>query len=283
MIPPDFVRLDGDEIVVRRLGVESRAPLSPPKAKEPEFVSFRRDASYAVWDRRGLSVRKGDRIVTTKLSDLVPNEGDADALSGAVRFRSRVFFLLRWTSDGGKTRAERLVAVDLSEARPRWRVLGSFDGFSVATGRVAKALRIGPRGLTVTSRLPDGTWGFASFDAVRDRFSFLPVGRRLVDWRDSGLFVERSDRGYRVGIAATDGGSRLLHETDGLPQILDDAAPALVRADGRLRNAFTGASLRLNEDQTPRRVGASVAIVNRAARRATLYRPDRWLPLAATP
>ena len=141
-----------DHFVVRR-GVEAwRVPAHPPATRPVLAVAFRRNQNYAVWDERGLTIRRGEQVRHTFLPDVPTSprlfereeilntveliragkrKRDADSLSGAMRIGNDAFFLVRWEEDG-KPWTEALVSVDLSASSLQPKVLGRFEGVSVA-------------------------------------------------------------------------------------------------------------------------------------------------------
>lgn len=272
------MRLVGDRLLIVRAGRESVLSLAPTLApKRPEVVSFRRDRAYAVWDARGLSIRQGGRIVTNRLE--AEGRGPATSLAGSARVKGKAYFLVRW--DGPRP-AERLYRVDLLAPRPTIDEMGDLGGVTLADTPIDTKLFIWHGKLAAGVRRADGDWGLATFEPGTKRFDYRPYGTGLVSLAPGGVFVERYGSGFRAGIVSfARRERRTLMESKEEPELVDDAAPALLRADGKLRNAFTGAVVTLPESSRVVRRGALVAIVPPGGPRwARLVDMDRGVSLA---
>jgi hypothetical protein len=301
-----------DRFEVRRGETVERVPIEPaPEA--PRAIVFRRDDTFAVWDERGLSVRKGERLFTSRLPDVPtsprvqPRERilqtipllesgrrsrEASALSGARRLGSDAFFLVRWEESDGAPWLEALMKVDLSADEPRPQFVGRFEGLSLSRNPIGDRLGIRNGALTVLVRTEADVWGEALFEVASGQFDFKPIGAQLESAQhvaaDRAFFVERAGpRGRVAGIADLRTGEReSLFEVSGEVAFVDERQPALVRIQGErgafLRNAATGAETPLPESAVVRRVEAGVLVWSPAAAPtgATLFHPDRWDVLA---
>lgn len=115
-------------------------------------VLFRKDDVFAVWDSRGLSVRKGNHVKTTRMPEAARSPklftaeqigandlaigakqrtAAATALSGAVRLDDKAYFLLRWHDVSGALWLEALFAVDLTSENPAPYLVGRLEGRSI--------------------------------------------------------------------------------------------------------------------------------------------------------
>jgi hypothetical protein len=229
-------------------------PVRAPEPPKPTHVMFRRGTSYAVWDKRGLTLRTGKRTRTTRMPEVavsprslrVPRYSrpsnsvkagtrtkNASTLSGARRIGSVVYFLLRWTDkSSGAPWLEALLHVDLSQKNPKPSLMGRFEGLSTATLPVDDQLFVLKGQLAAVTRR-DATWGLSTFDAERRAFEWQPYGARLAGFLPvgarGGLFVERTDWGTTAGGRVDFAGKvrRDLFEGRGPLRFLDTITPPL--------------------------------------------------------
>ena len=96
----------GGFFIIRENGVREDVPLKKEAIPRPPSVIYRKDANYAVWDSRGLTIRKDGRVRNTRLPDIAltpklfsrdeilqtkdllqnkKRQKGADALSGSMR------------------------------------------------------------------------------------------------------------------------------------------------------------------------------------------------------
>jgi len=274
----------------------------------PDRVLYRKDAGYAVWDSRGLSVRQGSWVYTTKLPEIPVSpklfsreeiekaklliEGgarraEASGLSGALRDGSTVYFLARWDERGGGPWLEALVAVDLTEPHPKPKLLGRLDGQSLdfAPGKSRLFIRANKPSVWVRN---EREWGLARFEPNGNTFEIEAVGERperveMVDGR-IGWFVSKSEYESRI-LYRWDSltlNRRELLETRGSVRLLDAKEPwlAVVHEDEGdfLQNLETGGRLRLLDKPGIQRSAFGVLIWMPAAKpvKAVLYEPTRW-------
>ena len=163
---------------------------------------FRKGDVFAVWDHRGLTLRRGTNSKSYQFSDFpldprffdapeieavqrdVKNGSkslEATGLSGSRRIGQRVYFLARWTDKANKPWLEALVQVDLDEAGLEPHVLGRFSGLTGAVDPIEGRLFLENGGLAaVTVRNSD--WGLSSYSFASRNFDFVSLGERLVKW-----------------------------------------------------------------------------------------------------
>lgn len=150
--------------------------------------AFRFEDRWAVWDKRGLSVRVGDRVRTFALTDYAlhpklwtreeilktksliekdERKREPSACAGAVQMGAQTYWLMQWSDKSGSVWMEVPLRVDLSEGDPRpqlygkepWRLeLRTSKGAGPFVGSSLDA--IGPT-LVAPGAFSDGTWGFA--------------------------------------------------------------------------------------------------------------------------
>ncbi len=274
-----------------------RVPIAGPKEASSETkeqtsvdrIVFRKDDAFAVWDSRGLTVRKGERVFTTLMPEIAVSPKalseeeilrarmlfamqlrfpGASALSGARRIGNMAYFLLRWDDWTRTPWLEALVEVDLSSQSPKPRYLGRFEGFSfpVAENRLL-VLNGRPAAVTVSE---GSKWGRAEFKPADAKANWIELGEGLdrleLHSRGFGAFWERSRYGTRlfgrVDLAA--GTRRPLMESRGNVRLLDSESPWIAIAHEEygvwLRNLESGAKLRLPQPCGIRRTALGVVV-----------------------
>ncbi|HWD39799.1 MAG TPA: hypothetical protein VG944_13195, partial [Fimbriimonas sp.] len=283
-VPHYTLTLDGDHFVIGREGRLTNVPLATQAPADPQFVAYRRDNVFAVWDKRGLTVRKGDTVRSTKFTDLAlssdllsdsevrhnreliqsgQRRAAADALSGSKRLGQRVFFLVRWDDLKGKPWLEVLVEVDLQDRTPRPKIVGRFDGFSTAEKPLDDCLFLLPAGIATATRR-ENDWGIATYSFTTRSFDFVSMGDQLVSWSPSGLYTQKTSYGTLVGghIEAATLAPDVLFEDRGTATWLDDDSPWIaclhLPTGFVMRNCETGAEQSINERATLKRVGANL-------------------------
>lgn len=301
-----------DFFVVRRGQDTWREPLTPPEPTPALAVAYRKDQNYAVWDDRGLTVRRGDKVLSTKLpyvptapklferpdiletiSQLESGKRTRDAagLSGSIRIGADVYFLIRWENSEGKPWMEALCRVSLDGTSLKPEVLGRFQGLSVAYKPIDdRLIRIGSNP-TIVARVGD-TWGTAVYERIAGLFTFQPLGANLnsiwpVD-RNDWLFVETSGYGTTIGgrIDLDTGLRRNLFESRANGRFVDSASPLLmVTSSGnasQLRNGDTGAETTIPNNSGVRRIGPFAVVFAPAKKptRAQLYEVDQLAKVA---
>lgn len=310
--PKITIQLFQDDFVVRQATKKSVVPLKLDQPKPPLAVVFRKNKIFAVWDDRGLSIRNGKKLVSSKLKEIsvsprifereeilsnleLIRQGkrsrEASALSGAKRIGGDAYFLVRWDDSDGKPWLEALVKVGLDAKKPEWKLLGKFEGLSLATLPIDDKLMLHKGSLAiVTGRAAD--WGESFYSSELKAFGFKKLGTGLVDFTYqegfSGLFVEKTPYGSSIGGLAdfeTQKRSEALEVKGGL-KFLDGRSPliGIVRTDNgtALRNARTGAEMALPASSAVRRTASGIVVWSPVTKptRAWLYDPIRWAPLA---
>lgn len=187
---------------------------------------------------------------------------NANAVSGAWRSGSTVYFLARWDDWSGATWLEALVKVNLVAPSPKPELVGRFDGTSFPTGRERLFGLFGR--LVLITQKPDGEWGRATYDAPTNRFAYEPLGQSLVSFTPIGSLasaVERTPYGSkllsRIDLRAP--AKKTLMESRDSARLLDGRVPwlALAHEEGGiwLHNLESAAKLRLPGDGAWKRTG----------------------------
>lgn len=273
--------------------------LPTPKAKT---VSFRRDKRWAVWDERGLSTRDddwtfSDRLEAVSVSPRILKKAEilatlakikagkrtreATALSGSRIIGGTVYLLPRWEDADGKPWLEALVAVDLSQPHPKPKLLGSFAGISLSHEEKGDRLGIQDGQLTVAVNT-GSAWGMATYDPKTAHFGFKACGVKLLAFEPDGPMIESTS--YGTTLAGRWDGTRTIPwlETRGPAEFIPGPGPIMVRTGDRLRNAVTGAELKLAPDAAVRRSRYGLVIFwpETSPRSARLVEPNRLEELA---
>jgi len=317
--PRPRIDFRSNEFVLTRAGKTERVPVKPPEPPTtfwpPEPLLFRKDDAYVVWDVRGLTIRQKDWVYHTWLSSVPTSpklfsreeiletkallgkgerQMNASTLSGAYRDGNQVFLLARWDDKFEKPWAEALFKVDLTEEKPKPKLLGKFEGLSISLrpGRSALFPRDGKPSAWI--RLEEA-WGLGSYDSESEIFEFKRIGNRLEKVElltDSmGWFVEQTASPSYV-LYRWDTSSlvkRQLLESPGTIDLVIKKDPwiALIVEEGSayLQNVSTGARMQLPPDSAYRGTGFGVLVwtPEEKPRSAVLFDPARWSPRARWP
>lgn len=315
--PRPRIVLRTNEFVLSRAGKTERVPLKPPTDQStlfwpPEPLLFRKDDAYVVWDVRGLTIRQKDWLYHTWLTSVPTSprlftreeiletkellqKGDrqqnASTLAGAYRDGNDVFLLAKWEDRTGRTWAEALFKVDLTEAKPKPALIGKFDGLSLnlRPGKSALFSRDGKPSVWIRT---DDAWGLGSFDTTGEIFEFKRVGERLekaeLTSERVGWFIERTALPSRI-LYRWDSvtlAKRQLLETPGTIRPINKVEPwiAVVEEDEAiyLQNAATGSRNQLPPDAGYRTTSFGVLVWTPflRPRSAVLFDPEKWTPRA---
>ena len=302
-----------ETFVVRSGSAVTRVPLREAKVKALASIMYRRNQTFAVWDDRGLTVRKGEKVYSTRL-DYIPTSpkvfprseiqrlipkfksGErkkmAVSLSGSCRLGQNAFFLVRWEDRAHKPWLEALMKVDLGAAVPKPEYVARLDRLSYATERIDDRLYASEDSLYVIST--DGArWGVSRIDPRSGtKFETSELGEAfdgiLAGPAGYAYVVERTEYGSRVAARVNlKNETRIdLIESQGRMHFVDAKLPELIvisrDSTQVLHNGETGAELALPASSAVRRVGKHVIVWSPydAPRSATLYDPVRWTPIA---
>jgi hypothetical protein len=293
------------------LGKTAKEPLVAA-AQTTDRVTYRKDDAFAVWDSRGLSIRHGSFVMSSRLVEVAvtpklfsreeiletqaaiatkDRKKEASALSGSRRIADEAYFLLRWDDKAGKPWLEALVRVNLSQAKPKPELVGKFEGRSMAKGAIDDKLVLIGTSPAAFTKNADGSWGLATFDRLKKEFAFKTLGQSLLDAVTLSprlaLAMEKTDYG-KVRVTRMDlvtGARRDLAELSGEPAFLDAGLPPLVRVPTNLgpalRNLETGVQMNLPAKPVVRRTPAGIIVWPEGKPElGALYSPERFLRLA---
>ncbi len=275
----------------------------------PAAVVFRKDDVYAVWDiDRGLSIRKGKRLVSTWLPELPlsarlfsedeikanrakfakgERKARATALAGATRVGSAAYFLVQWREKTADPWLEALVKVDLGDKKPIAELVGRFDALSVCRLPLGDELASGDEALMLVARQGD-TWGIARFARDTRIFSFEVLGARLSRSTNIAARTVVIEETMQYGstllarVYLPNGTRRNLLEVRGSIRLIDNQDPLLAQVTDNngmaLINLDTGAEMRLPAQSRVNRTALGVIVSSPVDKptSALLYDPTRW-------
>ena len=297
-----------------REGSGTKKVVQPETAstKDPVFVAFRRNDAFAVWDKRGLTLRHGKVVSSSRLNDVATSPKvfskeeilktasriskeevtrEAAALSGARRLGKKVYFLVRWEDSDSKPWAEVLIEVDLTAAKLKPQLLGRFEGLSTATKAVDDKLLIIQGKLAIVSRKAN-SWAVSSYDPASKAFETVPVGGKLKSFQPmnltQALFIETSSYGTSIAgrVDLEKGTRKILYEGREQIELLDASPPEIILAtEGnktKLVNSVSGAVRTIPFPLAGRRVGGEVLVWTppTTPTAAWLMNPTSWQTLA---
>lgn len=286
-----------------------RLPLSAAPKPAPLSLLYRRGKTFVVWDERGLTIRVGKTVRSTRLPEIAvsprvfPREEiranlalmekgerkkDANALSGAKRIGNDVYLLVRWEDTKAKPWLEALVRVDLTDKNPKPHLLGRFDGLAVTERPIDdKLFLLGDNLAAITQRRD--AWGLATFRPKDKSFDFLSIGNRLTQYvpqsETKALFLETTtyDTTLAGRVDLSTGARTTLAEDRGVARLIDAEDPPIATFGGPVaRNLVTGAETPLPASAGLRRGKKGIIVWSplKDPKRATLYDPTDWTVLA---
>jgi hypothetical protein len=307
-----------NRFVIKADATEEHVSLNPSEATRPSFIAFRKDEAFAVWDARGLTIRKHGEAASYRLSGFpldprffseeeidqtrraVENGTktlEANGISGARRIGSRVYFLVKWTDADNKPWLEALVQVDFDSQPLEPKILGRFTGLTDSRALIDNRLFIGTGGLSaVTLRTSD--WGISSYSMANHSFEYVSLGEQLLRWSPPNLYLEQTSYGTRIGGRLSLAGLKthplfedrgninwLGAESNGVSAVGTDSPPiALQLNDSQqiLRNCDTGEELSLGPRAIIKRVSGGILAWTPAVHPtyAVLLEPSNWKKLA---
>lgn len=300
------------KFVISRAGKTETVAIDGTSEKGPKFVAYRRNDTWAVWDKRGLTVRIGKTVRSTKLPELAVHpklqsrpairttlelvkEGkrqkEVSGLSGSRRIGNDVYFLARWDDDNGPW-LEALVKVSLDAAKPAYQLVGKFPGLSQSHDAIGDSMGVEGSSLTVIERKED-EWGLSFYTPAVKAFGFKKLGDGLASMAagvgGQVIFVEKTSYGAKVGgTVDLSGGSRVENfEGRGDVSPVDGLSPVIYRISSEgssvLHNAQSGAEVSIPFGAHVVRTANGILVWAGKPDSATLYESSRWRPLAKWP
>lgn len=288
-----------------------RVPIAITSPSRAQTLFHDKD-QWIVWDRRGLTIRKGAALYSTKMieypvSPKVLNRDsilhnaamissgerrrEASGIAGWQRIGSDFFLLARWENSRGIPWLEVLVKIPMSEARPKPTFVGKLSGLSLGPLDGTDRLRFAD-GLLKAFVKRDPQWGLSTFDLTGNAPQFHPLGENLVSppiaIGEEVLAIERTSYGSLLlsKLHPQTSTKMLLTEARGRITILSLKGP-IIRIDLpqviAIRSIDTGAELRLPKGLAMLATTRGLLVWAPITRpeRATLFSTTNWTPIAA--
>jgi len=310
-VPPYTLTYREGRFVVSAGQGSETVPLVTPRDIPKTSVLFRSDQTFAVWDKRGITIRVGKRVWSTHLTDIAvtpklfsrdqilqtvdllragTRHREASSLAGALRIGERTFFLIQWDDTAGEPWLEALIEVDLGIQNPEPKLVGRFDGLSTSRGFISDDLFLLHGHLAVATRRPHD-WGIADFSPSNNQFEFTSMGDQLLTWLPPRFYTEQREYGTIIGgeIDERQMESKILFEDRGSAEWVDRFLPPLAVIKQRtgfvIRNGTTGTETGIPADLGVGRSKSGVILWTPKVHptNATLYDPDSWSVLATWP
>lgn len=185
---------------------------------------------------------------------------DLNALSGWELIGTDVYLLVRWENKAKETWLEALVKIDMGSPKPSTSLVGQFQGFSTAIGRVNDKLVLRDNKLYVPTATKT-TLQLSSYDLESKTFSSTPITntppklphdiKSLDDSRYGVTFRRSGYQTFIIGSFSIDEPT-LSESAEIRGSILDVLRPAILyylRNDSKvLLNLLTGAEISLPRD-----------------------------------
>jgi hypothetical protein len=285
----------------------------PPSRRLGVFALQHKDR-WVVVDDRGLTVRVGKDVRTTRLPDIavtgklftrdevlrtveLVEKGERTrgfaTWAGDARIGDTLYLLLRWSDKAGTPWLEALVDLDLNSPRPWPRLLGRFPAPSPRRNEARDALRV-VDGKLAAIGVDGDDWGVSLWNPadppgeMARLGTFTPIGKGLTTFRSSPdlsrvFAVERTSYGTTL-VSEADWVSRArkaLFEERGDVTLAHVDPPVARFARGEttlLRNLDTGAELAINPRMTMRFLESGMLAWFPAERptQAALYSYSDW-------
>ncbi len=311
-VPAPKLTLQNQQWVVVLGSKKFSAPITrlQPKPTQPVTANYRKDDTYVVWDSRGLNLRRGTKLVSTRLESLATDgrwfdrmqiaknqllleyggyDSSKTELVAHRRFSNQVFLLIRWKTPQGSTWFEGLVRIDLTLKVLAAEPIARFS--NVLLPRNTSSLPIVGNSITIMDTLKD-EWSVAQIQLKDGKVKRKSIGSNLEDLLlgESGnaCFIEETkDGAHLIGWVDLNALTKSsIYETHGEIRSLDSVAPwvGVLRDDSGMfaLSLETGAKLKIGLDKKLARIGQFVVVWSGGNKPtiAELYESTRWRKLA---
>ena len=188
------------------------APMAPVTS-----IAYRKDDRWAVWDERGLTIRVGEKLTSTKLDGIARSprifphdelveslekmrKGErspfAGGIGGSRRVGNFVYFVPRWYDQKGAIWLETLVRVDMTKPTPKPELVARIPGTTLSRALLDKWLMADADGLTLPVTTPQG-WSILK---IKDAEIFpYPQDATIVDLSGDRYIQRLSNNLYQFG------------------------------------------------------------------------------------
>ncbi len=280
------------------------------KPTQPMTANYRKDDNYVVWDSRGLNLRRGSKLVSTRLESLATDGRWFDRMQIAKnqllleyggydpsktelmahrRFSNRVFLLIRWRTPQGSTWFDGLLRIDLTSKNLSPEPIARFS--NIVLPRNSNSLPIIGHSIIVTDTSKD-EWSVAQIQLSDGKVKRKSIGSNLEDLLlgegGNACFIEETkDGAHLIGWVDLNTLTKSsIYETNGEIRSLDTQAPwvGVLRDDSGMfaLSLETGAKLKIGLDKKLARLGQHVVVWSggRKPTIAELYESTRWRKVA---
>ncbi|MBS1704427.1 MAG: hypothetical protein JST40_01025 [Armatimonadetes bacterium] len=270
---PDIASLSykTGNFTIKSEGITLVVPLKEQTPIAPKAFRFEDGSLKVAWTNGKMTVQRGKYERTTNFVDVPTSprlfskeqiretiraveNGErplgASAVVGHELVGDTLYFLMRWADKTKKPIFEALISLDLTLAKPWFKVQEKLPGLSTANGPVSDLLFTHQNHLAVIAT-QGPKWGLATWDLSRKFMQFTALGSGLARFSipktdpDTALFVEKTDYGnWLCGSAnlATRARSEIADSKDKVSFV--SANPLIIRFDSpeecRVRYAESG-------------------------------------------
>ncbi|MCB0825081.1 MAG: hypothetical protein KDC26_02725 [Armatimonadetes bacterium] len=261
------------------------------------------DKVVVTFDHQGLGIRRNNKASYSTFSpiatstDIMSKDAADDvnravangtktlevsSISGWEKIGNDLYLLLRWEDSKGATWLEALTKTSFKNGNPTTTLLGKFEGFSTAKGRVNDKLNLNDNKLTVPT-LQGNELGVETYDIASGLFSRLGVGEvniedaKIIEGSRYGFTIKMSPaKTYLIGLFdTTQGQHEMAAEIRGsLVNVYKPSILCYLRGNQKvLVNLMTGAEIALPRDVEIREVTQGLLIWTPGDKptQATLY------------
>jgi hypothetical protein len=211
---PYQLRYFQGEFILRKDRDAWRVRVPPLPPAPVTSIAYRRNDCWAVWDERGLTIRVGDKLTSSKLeaiarsprifphAELVDSlekmkKGErsafASGIGGSRRLGNYAYFVPRWLNKSGAIWLEALVRVDMTKSNPKPELVARIPGTTLFRNVLDKWLVADDAGLALPVTTPEG-WsilriqGEQIFPYPQDGTLLDLVGDRYIQKLPNNLF-----------------------------------------------------------------------------------------------
>ena len=215
---PYQLRYFQGEFILRKDREAWRVRVPPAPPAPVTSIAYRRDDCWAVWDERGLTIRVGDKLTSSKLegiarsprifphAELVESlekvrKGErsafASGIGGSRRLGNYAYFVPRWLDKTGAVWLEALVRVDMTKPNPKPELVARIPGTTLVRNALDKWLLADDGGLALPVTTTEG-WAILR---IKDEQVFpYPQEGALMDLNGDRYIQRLSSNLYQYGL-----------------------------------------------------------------------------------
>lgn len=304
--PPKLLYKDGTFTIFASGRNEVVRTASPAKLPPPKVFSYHKGNLWVTFDPRGITLRVGNQVRSTKLPDLVSSprffsrdeivdhlakidagivSRDCSQLGGWEEYNGKLYLSPRWIDANKAAWMQAIVSVDLKTTTPLYSIESVFLQPSISTLPIEDNLFRTDSGFATIST--DGTqWGmtYIADGSKRGSFSACGTGTPTASPVPSGKVIQFSEQtGYGTFIVGTvtvpEAERSDIVEVRAKAEFLDDDS-RIVKVNNPanvvLHNSASGLELTLPKDVGTRMTQSGVLVWTpaKAPKAAILYAVD---------